>query len=192
MFRQLAETVQFLISREIQKRHIKTRSLIYRIKSFNSFLDKIRSKDAKDPFQEIMDIVGLRVVCLFRDDVKDVGDIVKEHFYIIEEDDKINSQDATIFGYMSLHYKAKLKDGQSGSYHEGMKDVPFEIQIRTIAQDARASISHYLGYKKESDIPAELRRDFNALSGLFYVADTHFAMLKQELTKYLVDKSSKE
>lgn len=58
--------------------------------------------------------------------------------------------------------------------------------------NAWASISHYLGYKKESDIPAELRRDFNALSGLFYVADTHFAMLKQELTQYLVGKSSKE
>ncbi|MBI4489516.1 MAG: hypothetical protein HY694_10565 [Deltaproteobacteria bacterium] len=74
----------------------------------------------------------------------------------------------------------------------GCSAVPFEIQIRTIAQDAWASISHYLDYKKESDIPAQLRRDFYALSGLFYVADRHFAMLKKELTEYFVDKSSQE
>ena len=42
--------------------------------------------------------------------------------------------------------------------------------------DAWANISHYLDYKKEADVPEELKRDFYALSGLFYVADTHFEM----------------
>ena len=42
--------------------------------------------------------------------------------------------------------------------------------------DAWANVSHYLDYKSDIDIPSELRRDFYALSGLFYVADTHFEM----------------
>ena len=42
--------------------------------------------------------------------------------------------------------------------------------------DAWASASHYLDYKSEEDIPSDLKRDFHALSGLFYVADKHFEM----------------
>lgn len=41
---------------------------------------------------------------------------------------------------------------------------------------AWAIISHYLDYKTPHAVPSELKRDFNALSGLFYVADLHFEM----------------
>ena len=184
LFKQLIKTVKFCISQEIQNHKIKYHSLIYRIKPFDSFVEKIRRKDAKEPFQEIMDVVGLRIVCLFQSDVKEIGVIVKKNFEIVEEDDKINSVDVDIFGYMSLHYKAKLKDVSSDSYYKNIKDIPFEIQIRTVAQDAWASISHYLDYKNESEIPIQLKRDFHALSGLFYVADTHFEILQQEVTKH--------
>jgi hypothetical protein len=42
--------------------------------------------------------------------------------------------------------------------------------------DAWAATSHYLDYKSEQDVPNNLRKDFYALSGLFYVADQHFEM----------------
>jgi len=187
LFNQLINTVKFCISQEIQNHKIKIHSFNHRIKGFDSFVDKIRRKGIKEPFQEIMDVVGLRIVCLFHSDVKNIGAIVKKNFEIIEEDDKINSEDVNIFGYMSLKYKAKLKDVQSD--YKDIKDIPFEIQIITIAQDAWASISHYLDYKNESKIPLHLKRDFYALSGLFYVADTHFEILKQESTKHYVSES---
>lgn len=187
LFNQLIETTKFIISQEIHNHKIKYHSFIHRIKKYDSFVEKIQGKGVKEPFQEIMDIVGLRIVCLFHSDVKEIGIIVKKNFEIIEEDDKINGVDVNIFGYMSLHYKAKLKDVQPD--YKDIKDIPFEIQIRTIAQDAWASISHYLDYKNESEIPTDLKRDFNALSGLFYVADTHFEILRQEVTKHYLSKS---
>lgn len=186
LFNQLIKTVKFCISQEIQNHKIKIHSFNHRIKDFDSFVEKIRRKGVKEPFQEIMDVVGLRIVCLFHSDVKEIGVIVKKNFEIVEEDDKINSVDVNIFGYMSLHYKAKLKDVQPD--YKDIKDIPFEIQIRTIAQDAWASISHYLDYKNESEIPLHLKRDFHALSGLFYVADTHFEILRQEVTKHYLSK----
>jgi len=191
LFKKLIETVKFFLSQEIQNKQIKIHAFDPRIKPFDSFVKKIRRKGVKEPFQEIMDVVGLRIVCLFQSDVKEIGVIVKKNFEIVEEDDKINSVDVNIFGYMSLHYKAKLKDVQPD--YKDFKDIPFEIQIRTIAQDAWASISHYLDYKNESEIPLHLKRDFHALSGLFYVADTHFEILRQEVTKhYLSESSTKE
>ncbi len=42
--------------------------------------------------------------------------------------------------------------------------------------DAWANVSHYLDYKTDVDVPKALRRDFYALSGLFYVADSHFEL----------------
>lgn len=184
LYKQLIETVKFFISQEIQNHSIKIHSFNHRIKSFDSFVEKIRKKEVKEPFREIMDIVGLRVVCLFHSDVKKIGDIVKKNFEIIEEDDKINSVDINIFGYMALHYKVKLKDVPSDC--RDLKNIPFEIQIRTIVQDAWASISHYLDYKNESEIPIHLKRDFYALSGLFYVADTHFEILREETREYFL------
>ena len=178
LFNQLIETIKFIISQKIQ--NIKIHSFNHRVKGFDSFVDKIRRKGVKEPFQEIMDIVGLRIVCLFHSDVKDIGTIVEKNFEIIEKDDKIDGVDVNIFGYMVLKYKAKLKDVQSD--YKDFKDIPFEIQIITIAQDAWASISHYLDYKNENKLPLHLKRDFHALSGLFYVADTHFEILRKEVT----------
>ena len=188
LFKQLIEAAKFIISQEIQNQLIKIHVCDPRIKPFDSFVKKIRRKGVKEPFQEIMDVVGLRIVCLYHSDVKKIGVIVKKNFEIIEEDDKINSVDVNIFGYMSLHYKAKLKDVSSD--YKNFKDIPFEIQIRTIAQDVWATISHDLDYKNESEIPIHLKRDFHALSGLFYVADTHFEILKQEITKHYLSKSA--
>jgi len=189
LFNQLIKTVKFIISQETQNHQMKYHSFIHRIKPFDSFVEKIRRKDAKEPFQEIMDVVGLRIVCLFhsnvkdigtiveknfevieKDDkepfqeimdvvglrivclfhsnVKDIGTIVEKNFEVIEKDDKIDGVDVNIFGYMSLHYKAKLKDVSSDSYYKNIKDIPFEIQIRTIAQDAWGFYFTLLGLQK--------------------------------------------
>jgi putative GTP pyrophosphokinase len=77
---------------------------------------------------------------------------------------------------MSVHFIAKIKPNFSGPRYDGLVGVPLEIQVRTIAMDAWATISHYLSYKSAIDVPSEMRRDFFALSGLFYVADSHFEM----------------
>lgn len=42
--------------------------------------------------------------------------------------------------------------------------------------DAWANVSHYLEYKGNASIPEHLRRDFYALSGLFYMTDKHFEL----------------
>lgn len=187
LFNQLIKTVKFSVSQEIHNQQIKIHSFNHRIKGFDSFVKKIREKGVKEPFQEITDVVGLRIVCLFRSDVKDIEAIVEKNFEIIEKDDKIYGVDVNIFGYMTLKYKAKLKDVQSD--YKDIKGIPIEIQIRTTAQDAWASISHYLDYKNESAIPIHLKLDFYALSGLFYVADTQFEILRQEVTKHYLSES---
>jgi putative GTP pyrophosphokinase len=129
-------------------------------------------------------LVGLRIVCLFLPDLKKVGEIIKRTFRLISEEDKIDKHPKDVFGYMDIQYIVALRN----TVKLGVESMQFEIQVRTIAQDAWASVSHELYYKKEDTIPKEWERDFYALSALFYVADQHFKMLhRQTRTEFLLD-----
>ena len=176
----LLEHIKLLVQKEIKKKKIKYHTIISRVKPFNSFQNKIHRKNIKNPFEEIRDIAGVRIVCLYLTDLDIIRNLIKENFDVIEEDNKIIGTELNVFEYMSWHFIVKLRGPFETDFLEKNASVIYEIQVRTVAQDAWASISHHLEYKKESSFSKESKRDFNALSGLFYIADTHFSMLKKE------------
>ncbi len=178
LLKQLGVQAKQILSREITRKKIRIHSLQGRVKGFSSFCDKIRGRRIEDPFREIEDLVGLRVVCLFLSDLPKMASIIRGSFQIIREDDKIATIGADIFGYLAVHFNVRLKEAHADLRYDVLRDTTFEIQVRTITHDAWASISHYLEYKKPGRIPDHLKRDFYALSGLFYVADTHFDLLR--------------
>jgi putative GTP pyrophosphokinase len=190
VYAKLEEEARFILNAEIERGNIKTHSVTSRIKSPESFVEKARRKQCQKPFEEIRDIVGLRVICLFLSDVPRLGDLIRNVFSVIAEDNKVEDYDSRSFGYMSVHFVGTMKDEYKGPRYNQLAGVAFEIQVATLAMHAWASISHYLDYKSEVDVPKELKKDFYALSGLFYVADTHFEMFfkarqaaQQELAK---------
>lgn len=188
LYNKVKDTALFKLSQEISGQKIKIHSLDKRVKDFDSFYDKIKRKKITDPFKEIYDIVGLRIVCLFLDDIQPLGDIINNTFEVIEEVNIIDDSDPRIFEYLGTQFKVKFKDKKSIPNYESIRNIPFEIQVRTISQDAWASISHHLDYKQEYGVPSHLKRDFYALSGLFYIADTHFKILKNEQFKHFTSK----
>jgi hypothetical protein len=101
-------------------------------------------------------------------------------FEVISKDDHVDGGPVDTFGYMSVHYICRLGNKHAGARYSGLTEQVFEIQIRTIVMDAWANVSHQLAYKGESSIPESLRRDFHALSGLFYVADQHFELFSKQ------------
>ncbi len=182
-FNKLEEETKHILTESIKQTSIKFHSIISRVKTIESFLAKIDRKETDSPFQDITDIVALRIVCLLRSDIENIGKIIKNEFNVIDEEDKIDGYEINSFGYQSFHYIATIKSNYSGLRYDSIKDISFEIQIRTLAMDAWASTSHFLDYKSDKDVPSELRRDFYALSGLFYVADTHFELFYKESQK---------
>ena len=189
LLERLKDTAHSILNREIQRKKVPIHSLEGRIKSFPSVLEKIQRKGIKDknPFRKIHDLLGIRIVCLFRSDIKKIKNIIGEIFEVINEKNRINEILPDIFGYRSLHFTVRLKRSSYNSYYERMRKIPFEVQLRTIADDAWASVSHHLYYKQEDILPADLKRDFHALSGLFYIADTHFEMLRAKQIKRLTN-----
>lgn len=181
LFEKLVDEIAYQLQKSIEKKDIKIQSLTARstkVKTFESFYDKIVRKQVKsDPFKAIEDIAGVRVVCLYRSDLGRLGDLIFEEFRVVRADTS-RTQTGTPFGYSSDHYIIKLSKKCRGPRYDDIKELKCEIQVRTLLMDAWASVSHHLEYKQELDIPRDLRRDFDALAGLFYVADTHFEIFK--------------
>ncbi|MFD8890840.1 GTP pyrophosphokinase family protein [Streptomyces sp. NPDC059566] len=160
--------------------NVKIHSVTARVKSVESFLEKVERKDYADPFKQSEDLVGIRIVCLFLTDLPKLKELLARTFDVISEEDKVNRGDASSFGYMSHHYICRLSAAHSGPRYDDIKAIKFEVQARTVLMDAWANISHHLAYKNEESIPVDLVRDFHALSGLLYVADRQFETLNRD------------
>lgn len=168
--------ISFALNRELVAREIKTHSVTARVKTEESLAGKAERKDYANPLEDAEDVVGARVVVLFLADLPRAEEAILGLFDVLGTEDRIETEDPSSFGYMSRHYTARIKHEHAGPRYDSIRDVTFEVQLRTILMDAWANVSHYLAYKGEASIPEELRRDFHALSGLFYVADKHFEM----------------
>ncbi|MDF2667082.1 MAG: hypothetical protein K0R81_2932 [Microbacterium sp.] len=175
--KRLAKEVKFALATEMAFTSIKLHGVSVRVKEKKSYLEKILRKSYSDPVSEVEDLVGARIVCLYVSDLDDVIARVSNLFDVIDTEDKLNSGPTDAFGYMSMHLICKIPDSLSGPRYAGLHAIKFEVQIRTILMDAWANVSHHLAYKGDASIPDGLRRDFHALAGLFYVADSHFEML---------------
>jgi len=123
----------------------------------------------------ITDLIGLRVVCLYEDEIEPMGELIRQHFNVIEVTDKTAEIEGTenAFGYKGLHLDLKL-DAARAAMHEYELFAPyrFELQIRTIIQDSWSTLDHKIKYKKS--IPASLKRRINTLAALFELADREF------------------
>lgn len=130
-----------------------------RLKTEKSIIDKLNKKGyevtTKNMISHVHDIIGIRIVCSFLDDVYDIVDIIKssKQFKIKEEKDYIKNPKTT--GYMSYHLIVLVPI----YLNETVEHVEAEIQIRTSAMDFWASIDHKVQYKFPSEIPEEVKKE---------------------------------
>ncbi len=134
-------------------------------------------------FDFLSDFLGIRVVCLYLSDVKAIRKELSKHFREVSITDKSVQIEATDdkFGYKSLHLDMKLKRKSAKLPDHGRySKLHFEIQIRTIIQDAWSVLDHKIKYKKS--IPQSLKRRINRLSALFEIADDEFLRIIEEIS----------
>jgi len=187
-YEKLKEEVKYVLEGELKKADIPYHLLEGRVKTLDSVLKKAKrgAGDAKQQagevkslqLEEIADICGVRVICLFLSDLEKIGRIIEASFQIESKDNKVQSKPQEEFGYLSVHYVGKLPPRFGGQ--DDIKGIRFEIQVRTITMHAWASISHHIDYKSPHAVPSELRKDFTTLSALFYLADSHFELFCQK------------
>jgi ppGpp synthetase/RelA/SpoT-type nucleotidyltranferase len=186
-YEELCAEVAYILNKKLQEIEIEVSTVTRRAKTLNSFLTKIQRKKYDDPFTEITDLAGVRVVCLYTRDIDEIEKCIRAEFDVLEKVDKLNDKGPDSFGYNAIHFVVKLGKGSSGARYDDLKNLLCEIQVRTVLQDAWAIIDHHLVYKNESDVPKQLQRKLNSLAGLFETADDQFDRVRQERETYLAD-----
>jgi putative GTP pyrophosphokinase len=163
-----------------------------RAKTVSSFREKVARKNYRDPFRQMTDLVGLRIVCYYLEDVEEIGNIIAREFHVHEDlSVKKAAELATDrFGYRSDHYIVSLSEARRnlGEWTE-FAELRAEIQVRTALQHAWAAVDHKISYKKVREIPKELQRRLIRLSALFELADEEFSAIRIQQVRLLADQT---
>lgn len=147
-----------------------------RVKGFESYYAKLlrraRAGGAEGTIF-VPDLLGLRLIVPFLEDLKRLEEAVGSVFAVEEIDRKGSSYSSREFGYDSTHLLLRLEDDEPTPY--------LELQLRTLLQDAWAEVEHDLVYKTEYSLLDEpLRRKLAAINASLTLADTIF----QEIRDY--------
>ena len=127
-----------------------------RIKKPDSMIKKLESRDLptskESALTNVYDAVGLRIICAFSDDVKNIISALylEKPIEVIEQKDYLSHPKPN--GYRSFHLCVRVKECGALA----------EIQVRTIAMDFWATLEHQIKYKQniphEKTIRDELKR----------------------------------
>jgi len=134
----------------------------------------------------ISDLIGIRIVCLYEDQIPVVSALLQGQFRILNVTDKISAVESTedSFGYKGLHMDLALNDEMASlPKYQQYLGCPFEVQIRSLIQDAWSMLDHKIKYKKS--IPIDLKRRINILSALFELADREFKEIRDATTELM-------
>ena len=148
-----------------------------RVKTEHSLAGKLELKGSKyASLGDLTDIIGLRVITFYIDDVDKVASAVERLFTVDWENsvDKRKLHDIDSFGYLSLHYICST----AGCPYR------FEIQMRTVLQHAWANMNHDTGYKSGVEIPTVYLRNLSRLAGMLELVDDEFSRIRRELSDY--------
>ena len=182
--------LESLITDLLKSEKVNVHRVEHRVKTAESAAGKMARKIAEGgeprPLESFTDLLGLRVITYFQDEVDEVATVLEREFVV----DTGNSVDKSLvlhpdqFGYLSTHYVLKLSESRvSLPEYLPFADIKFEVQIRSILQHAWAEIEHDLGYKAEA-VPRVVRRRFSRLAGVLELADDEFVALRREVNKH--------
>ncbi|WP_170438676.1 GTP pyrophosphokinase [Ruegeria arenilitoris] len=158
-----------------------------RIKRLESAKKKIENKSYSEPFEEMTDLVGFRVIVYLESEIELVSRIIRNCFEVDEKNsvNKLTPSTPKEVGYRSLHIVCRLGD-QRKDLHEysGICEIPFEVQIRTTLQHTWAEIEHKQNYKSEHSLPPALQRRLNVVAGTLELLDRELSNIASESKEY--------
>ena len=188
VYSQMAEVIPEKLKEFFQEAGIIVAAVEHRVKAEESLAGKLKLKGGKykDIF-DITDLVGIRVITFYIDDVDKVASVLERLFEIdwANSIDKRKAHEIDSFGYLSLHYICRIPESAyTDPEHPELNKIRFEVQMRTVLQHAWANMNHDTGYKSGVEIPKVYLRNLSRLAGMLELVDDEFSRIRRELTDY--------
>lgn len=170
-----------------------------RVKSFASYYRKVLRLKADEVASRgklvaLTDMMGIRVICAFLEDLKEVESQVRNNFTVKEVEYKGSGDNFKEFGYESIHILVSIPPDcmPKDSKVQIPQGLVCEIQVRTILQDAWAEVEHELIYKTEfSPFGMPLRRKLASINASLSLADTIFQEIRDYQKKLQMETSER-
>ena len=173
------------LTQSLRQQGIYITGIEHRLKTEESLKGKLELKGYKyHSINDITDLVGIRIITFYTDDVDKIAAIVKNIFEIdwVNSVDKRKLHQLNSFGYNSLHYICRLRKSQVSD--PIVRNIRFELQMRTALQHVWSTIEHDIGYKGEVQVPDQYQRQFSRLAGMLELIDDEFSRLRTTLGDY--------
>ncbi|MCL2010099.1 MAG: RelA/SpoT domain-containing protein [Synergistaceae bacterium] len=150
------------------------------VKSLNAHY----AADDPDGLGSISDLVTVRVLLRFPEDVQKVEDIICSEFNV-DFNRSITSgglEDPFRFGYPAVLYTLALSENRSSLREwQKYKELPFRLELRTVLQEAWATISPRVNMSVDSISEKKFKRKLVRLAALLEEADEGFLSLWEEV-----------
>ena len=132
LLERIGQEAHRMVDHALREQGVEINAIEHRVKTEKSLAGKLELKgDKYQTVNDITDLVGIRIITFYTDDVDKVAVIVKKLFHVDWQNsvDKRKVHQLNSFGYNSLHYICSLRTDD-----KQMAAIRFEIQMRTALQ----------------------------------------------------------
>lgn len=143
---------------------------------YTKILDRRKKENPSYGIDDVEDIIGLRLVCVYPLDVELVlnflQDLHTNGFFSYYE----SELQQTETGYRAYHVNVALSD-------ISLNDYKCEIQVLSMLEEAWSYKAHELIYKPDEAVTQEQKEYVKTLSDLLHVCDQQSQLLQKQITK---------
>ena len=156
-------------------------SMSSRIKSYESIVVKLKQKGLPEHAQAveeyIYDVVGVRAVCTYTDDLYQIAEMLcaQKDMKLLKKKDYIKNPKKS--GYRSMHLIFQVPI----SFEAEVQWIRVEVQLRTAAMDYWAGLDYQLQYKKENREAKNISRELKAYANAIEQIDSKVLELRRRI-----------
>ena len=155
----------------------------WRLKSYDSFCKKMQKKGLDLNFdlalEKINDLIGVRAVCAYVDDIYKVADLIEKQqdIHILKIKDYVQQPKKS--GYQSLHLILEI----AIPFQKENQWIKLELQLRTAAMDYWANLDHQLRYKRGQKQAAVINEELQQCASVITQLDQKMLDIRKKIDK---------
>ena len=154
-----------------------------RLKEYDSVCKKMQKKDLELDFdvavEKINDLIGVRAVCSYVDDIYKVAELIEKQqdIRILKTKDYIKEPKKS--GYQSLHLILEV----AMPFQNESQWIKAELQLRTAAMDYWANLDHQLRYKRGQKQAAVINEELQRCASVISELDQKMLDIRKRIDK---------